>query len=220
MRCCSLIATKASFESRPIIAAQMSFQYGTKVSAMSVFSRIKDFWASAKGKSASAAGNQSETFSFRVLSESLEQMQALPEASLDTPYKAAALVLCALCVYVADEKIAVEMLNWLRGNRPLNSMELSFLKNCYRNDVDVPFSYFKGAVPATNYVPSFPLEVTIESNAHSDLNPGYKKLFLRSGGHEKPREIVLRQTYDGHWQLLEQFLLVGIRPPMSIDPWV
>ena len=38
-----------------------------------------------------AGGNQTVTFTFQALPESLAQMQALPEASLDTPFKTAAL---------------------------------------------------------------------------------------------------------------------------------
>lgn len=46
-------------------------------------------------------------------------MQSLPEASLDTPYKTAALTVLALCAYAADKNIGTEMLNWLRGTRPI-----------------------------------------------------------------------------------------------------
>jgi hypothetical protein len=45
------------------------------------------------------------------------------------------------------------------------------------------------------------------------------KLFLRSGGADNPREVVLRKKGDGQWMLWDQFLLVGIRPPKSADPW-
>ena len=42
-------------------------------------------------------GNQRETFTFTALPESVAQMQALPEAAMDTPFKTAALAVCALC---------------------------------------------------------------------------------------------------------------------------
>ena len=44
-----------------------------------------------KQAAATAGGNQTVTFTFQALPESLAQMQALPEASLDTPFKTAAL---------------------------------------------------------------------------------------------------------------------------------
>ena len=82
-----------------------------------------------KQAAATAGGNQTVTFTFQALPESLAQMQELPEASLDTPFKAAALTVCALCAYGADRAIGQEMLNWLRGPRPLNGQDISFLNN-------------------------------------------------------------------------------------------
>lgn len=186
---------------------------------MSIFDRLKSSATSAIGKAASSLGNKKETFTFAALPESLAQLQALPEASLDTPYKTAALTLCALCAYAADKQIGTEMLNWLRGPRPLSNQDISFLNDRFRDGVDVPFSYFKGATPANNYTPERPFTVTVESNPYSDANPGYMKLFLRSGGADNPREVVLRKKGDGQWMLWDQFLLVGIRPPKSADPW-
>lgn len=186
---------------------------------MSIFDKLKNKATSAVGKAVSNLGNKKETFTFAALPESLSQMQALPEANLDSPYKTAALTLCALCVYAADKQIGIEMLNWLRGPRPLSNQEISFLNDRFREGVDVPFSYFKGAVPDNNYTPQQPFTVTVESNPYSDANPGYMKLFLRSGGADNPREVVLRQKGDGQWMLWDQMLLAGIRPPKSADPW-
>ena len=186
---------------------------------MSIFDRLKSSATSAIGKAASSLGNKKETFTFNALPESLAQLQALPEASLDTPFKTAALTLCALCAYAADKQIGTEMLNWLRGPRPLSNQDISFLNDRFRDGTHVPFSYFKGATPANDYTPDQPFTVTVESNPYSDANPGYMKLFLRSGGADNPREVVLRQKGDGQWMLWDQFLLVGIRPPKSADPW-
>ena len=77
-----------------------------------------------KQAAANVSGNQTVTFTFQALPESLAQMQALPEASLDTPFKTAALTVCALCAYGADKNIGLEMLNWLRGPRPMNGQEV------------------------------------------------------------------------------------------------
>ena len=82
-----------------------------------------------KQATAATGGNQTVTFTFQALPESLAQMQALPEASLDTPFKTAALTVCALCAYGADKTIGQEMLNWLRGPRPMNGQEISFLND-------------------------------------------------------------------------------------------
>lgn len=65
---------------------------------MSIFDKLKIEAATAARKTVSKAvqslGSQRETFTFRALPKSLAEMQALPEASLDTPFQTAALCLC------------------------------------------------------------------------------------------------------------------------------
>lgn len=162
---------------------------------------------------------QKETFTFNALPESLDELKALPEAALENPFQTAALTVCALCVYAADKSIGTEMLNYLRGPRPLTGHEISFLNDRFRDGHHVPFSYFKGAVPANDYTPDEPFTLTVESGAYSDANEGYKKLFIRSGGADSPREVVLRQLGDGRWMLWDQFLMVSIRDAKSDNPW-
>ena len=176
---------------------------------MSIFDRLKKPAAEAKIQS----------FTFAALPESLAQLQALPEAALNDPFKAAALSVCALCAYAADKTIGAEMLNWLRGPRPQTPHDISFLNDRFREGYHIPFSYFAGAIPANDYTPSQPYCLTIEAGPYADANPGYKKLHIRSGGADSPREIVLRQTAEGKWCLWDQFLLVGIRQPKSENPW-
>ena len=165
---------------------------------MGLFDKLKNTAASAVGgavnNAAMSIGNKSETFTFTALPESLAQMQALPEASLDSPFKAAALTVCALCAYAADKNIGTEMLNWLRGPRPLNGTD---------ND----------------YTPSEPFRVTVQSTHVSGEEQGYMKLFIPCGGADSPRPIKLRMKGDGKWFLWEQYLLTGIRTPKSADPW-
>ena len=130
---------------------------------MSIFDRLK--------RTAPASGNASpseykkETFHFDTLPESLSQLQALPEAQLQTPYQTAALTVCALCAYAADKNIGIQMLNWLRGPRPLSNFEISFLDDRLRDGKHyVPFSYFSGATPENDYMPTQPFTLNVESN--------------------------------------------------------
>ena len=111
------------------------------------------------------------------------------------------------------------MLNWLRGPRPLSGYDISFLNDRFRDGRHVPYSYFEGAVPDNDYTPKKPYTITVTAGPYADANPGYKKLHIRSGGADNPREIVLRQLGDGTWCLWDQFLMVGIRTPKSQDPW-
>ena len=164
--------------------------------------------------------NRKEIFTFNKLPESLIELQALPESTLDSPFKTAALTVLALCVYGADKSIGIEMLTFLRGPRPLSPYEISFLDDRFRDgNWYVPFSYFKGAIPENDYTPNEPFTLEIESNSTSAVNDGYMKLILKSGGADNPRNLTLRMKGDGRWFLWEQFLMVGIKTPKSQDPW-
>ena len=185
---------------------------------MSIFDRLRKV-ATAAPTETNAPIVKNKSFSFMALPESLAEMQALPEAALEDPFQTAALTVCALCAYAADKCIGTKMLNWLRGPRPLSPHDLSFLNDRFRDGINIPFSYFKGAVPDNDYTPSQPFTLTIEAGIYADANPGYKKLHIRSGGADNPREVVLRQKGDGTWLLWDQFLMVGIRQAKSEDPW-
>ncbi len=186
---------------------------------MSIFDKIKKGAAEVAKTANQSFGNKSETFTFANLPESLAEMKALPEAELTSPYQTAALTLCALCVYAADKNIGTEMLNWLRGPRPLSGMDISFLNDRFRDGTHVPFSYFEGATPENDYTPTAPFKVTVESNPYSAANEGYMKLFIKSSGADNAREVVMRKLGDGRWMLWDQMLLVSIRDPKSKNPW-
>ena len=63
---------------------------------MSIFDRLKQSAVDAAATAATAIGNKRETFTFAARPESLAQLQALPEAVLDTPFQTAALTVLAL----------------------------------------------------------------------------------------------------------------------------
>ena len=112
---------------------------------MSIFDKLKSTARQAVTTAAQSALSKRESFTFTALPESLAELQALPEASLDTPYKTAALTVLALCAYAADQNIGTEMLNWLRGPRPLNGQDISFLNDRFRDGKTyLPFTYFSG----------------------------------------------------------------------------
>ena len=185
---------------------------------MSIFDNLKNNPVNAAPSNQPQSG--SYTFTFNALPESLAELQALPEASLDTPYKTAALTVCALCAYAAAPEIGKEMLNFLKGPAPLSPYEISFLNDRFRDGKHVPFSYFAGATPDNNYTPSTPFRVTIFSNPYSFPESGRATLHLNSGGADSPRQIKLRlKPSEGKWYLEEQMILVGVRTPKAADPW-
>lgn len=170
--------------------------------------------------SASKPEEGSFTFVFHALPESAEEMKTLPEAALDTPYKTAALTVCALCAYAAAPDIGKDMLNLLKGPVELSPYEISFLNDRFRDGRHVPFSYLAGATPENNYTPSQPFTLTVFSNPYSFQNEGWATLHLNSGGADSPRQVKLRlKPSEGKWYLSEQMLMVGIRPPQKDDPW-
>lgn len=103
---------------------------------MSIFDQMKNKaqsqFKTAVRSSMQNMGNQKEAFTFVALPESVAQMRTLPEAAMDTPFKTAALTVCALCAFAADQSIGTEMLNFLRGPRPLNGQDISFIKDRFR----------------------------------------------------------------------------------------
>ena len=172
---------------------------------MSIFDKLKTTAQQAVNTAAQSVGSKREAFTFAALPESLAELQALPEASLNTPYQTAALTVLALCAYAADKTVGTEMLNWLRGPRPLNGQEISFLNDRFRDGKTyLPFTYFAGSTPDNSYTSTQPYTVTVESNHVSAEEAGYMKLFIPCGGADAPRLIKLRQRgSDGKWFLWE-----------------
>ena len=83
----------------------LSDTHGDNSRAYQVFDKLKKEAAGAVKQavqSAASTGNKTETITFAALPESLAEMQTLPEATLDTPFKTAALTVCALCAYADD----------------------------------------------------------------------------------------------------------------------
>ena len=186
---------------------------------MSIFDKINDIKKKAVNMIKSAVSPK-ETFTFSVLPESLSDMQRMPEATLDSPYKTAALTVCALCAYSKNKEVGVQMLDFLRGPRPLSPTDLSFLNDRFMDGQNyIPFSFFNGATPQNDYAPDRPYTLTVTSNQYSDDNKGYKKLYVQSGGADSLRAIILRQAQTGVWYLWEQELLSGIRKPASQNLW-
>lgn len=160
-----------------------------------------------------------ETFTFSALPQTLEDLKALPEASLDTPYNAAALTVLALCRYPDDRETGKAMLNFLKGPQPLTVREEQFLNDRFMDGKNyVPRSFLLGATPDNDYTPAAPYQLKVFANPYSFGEENYAKLFLCSGGADSERQVTLRRK-GGQWFLWEQFLLSDIRKPKSSDPW-
>lgn len=168
-----------------------------------------------------AAASRKESFKFDALPKTLDELKALPEAVMDDPFKTAALTVIALSVYSEDRENGTEMLNFLRGPRPMSPAEIQFLNDRLMDGrTYIARSYFGGATPDNEYTPSVPYTLKVDSNQYSSLEGGnYMKLLISSGGADSPRSVTLRKTGGGKWFLWEQHLLSDIRIPKSQDDW-
>lgn len=164
----------------------------------------------------------SETITFAKLPANLAELQALPEASLENPNAVAALTVAALSAYTTDKNATVEMLNFLRGPRPLTNYDIQFLADRFRGKDYLMRSYFAGSSPENNYTPAQPYSVVVSEDAHSRdaIGEGYIKLYVKCSGADAPRPIKLRlKPSAGKWYLWEQYLLPDIRKPVALDDW-
>ena len=157
---------------------------------------------------------------FAALPQSMEEFENLPQAAMTSPFFTAALTVVALNSFPQDKELCYSMLNFLKGPKPLSEYEKQFINNRFMDAKEyIPRSYFVGAVPQNDYQPSLPLTIEVAENPYSYQNEGYAKLFIKSGGADSPREVLLRLAKDGKWYLWEQFVMVGIRQPKSKNPW-
>ena len=189
---------------------------------MGIFDKLKSSAIDTVMSAAGSIGNRAETFTFAALPESLAELRALPEAALDSPFQTAALTVLALCAYAADRNIGQEMLNWLRGPRPLNGQDISFLNDRFRETerLTCPSPTLRARLPKTTIRPPCPIPSGSRAAMSPEREPGYMKLFIPCGGADAPRPIDLRQRgSDGKWDPWEQYLLTGVRTPKAADPW-
>ena len=164
---------------------------------------------------------QQETFTFDNLPKSADELRAMPEAALSSPFMTAALTVAALCAYGENPAACIEMLNVLKGPAPLSPRDAQFLRDRLAGEAYKPFSYFAGAAPHNSYEPARPYTVTVSTNPYSFPEPNHAKLFIASGGADSPRPVSFRQKPStGQWFLNEySSLLLSIRIPASADPW-
>lgn len=165
--------------------------------------------------------NKTETFTFVSIPADLSTLQSLPEASLDSPFKTAALSVLALCLYETNQDILFEMLDFLNGPEPVSVYTKQFLNDRLRGKTYLPFSFFRGATPENGYKPDQPFTITVSENPYTYSEDGlWATVYVKSGGADSPRPIKLRKKPStGQWFLNELQCLSEIRIPVSEDPW-
>lgn len=122
---------------------------------------------------------RTETFTFNALPKNLAEMKALPEASLNTPHKTAALCVAALCNINNDLNATWEMLEYLNGPTQWSQSQKELVNRRLLKSKDnksyITYAFFDGATPANSYTPTMPytIKVTSDKNSFSE-DGGYK----------------------------------------------
>lgn len=164
--------------------------------------------------------NYSEKFSFPYIPAKTEELMKLPEATLNSAFKTAALTMLALCAYERNAADAFEMLNFLKGPENVSEYEKQFIKERLRGKEYKARSFFEGATPENGYQPTEPYKITVSDNPYSYPNENWATLYVKSSGADTARGIKLRRKPStGQWFLNEIQCLSDIRLPVSEDPW-
>ena len=164
--------------------------------------------------------NRSESFTFAVLPTNVAELQALPEASLDTAFKTTALTIVALCRYEQNPDEAIAMLNFLKGPAEVSTYEKQFIRERLEEKMYKPRSFFAGATPQNGYTPSIPYTISVSETPYSFDSENWATLYVTSGGADNPRPIKLRKKPStGQWFLNDIQCLADIRVPVAEDPW-
>ncbi len=188
-----------------------------QTTAKSVVNDVKNYVEDDGLNGATCVGVQIQKFP-----ASVEEFMKMDGADLKDPNKVASLVIVALCVYPMKPEESIKMLNFLKGPSPLSAYDIQFLRDRFRGKDYLPASYFEGALPKNNYEPSQPYTLNVYETPRSrdQINEGYLKLLLKSGGADNARALKLRfKPSTEQWFLWEQLLLSDIRKPASEDPW-
>ena len=158
-----------------------------------------------KAAATQSVGKEVKTFTFNSLPKNLQELKALPEATLQDPFATAALSLLALTAFESDRESSVAMLNFLMGPEPLNPSSLQQISDRFMDGKSYKVnSFFAGATPQNNYTPSIPYKIEVSSNPYSFENDGWATLWLTSGGADSPRPVKLRQKKStAQWFLNE-----------------
>lgn len=186
---------------------------------MGLFDDLKNKVNQVANDAVKAVSNKTVEVKFDKLPDNFEDFKALPQAALSNPFDTAALTVLAFCFYPKDSETALSMLDFLRGPRPMSGVDKQFIKDRFMDKDYVPRSYFNGATPENDYLPSEPYTIKVSENPYSYTEENYAKLYLTSGGADSQRYVQLRKAKDGKWYLWEQFILSDIRKPESTNPW-
>lgn len=157
---------------------------------------------------------------FEQLPQTASDLEALLSVySQSDARNAGAFLIASLVRYVDSPDDGLAMIDLLRGPRPMNDMDKSFLKDRLREKTYLPRSYFEGASPENDYTPDTPWTLLVYDDS-MEAEEGYLYIQVATTGADSRRRITLREK-DGQYYLWSYSnVLTGIRLPASLDPWL
>ena len=157
---------------------------------------------------------------FKQMPQSARDLQVLLEVYPQSDARnAGAFFIASLVRYLDSTDDGHEMIDLLRGPRPMNDMDKDFLKDRLREKSYLPGAYFEGATPENDYTPDTPWSLLVYDDP-MNAEEGYLYIQVATTGADSRRRITLREK-DGQYYLWEYSnVLTGIRLPASQDPWL
>ena len=77
---------------------------------------------------------EKQTFNIESLPKSVDELKAMPEAALTTPFMTAALAVAVLCHYGEDKQVTFDMLDVLKGPQPLSVYDKQFIRDWLKDN--------------------------------------------------------------------------------------
>ena len=156
---------------------------------------------------------------FDKLPANLEELKAMPIASLSEPEYGAALFVAVMMHYTVNKEETFEMIDYLNGPYEVTEYQKQFIADRMADGAYVVRSFFKGTSPDNDYTPSMPYTIETERGFDQETD-GRMRILLTSSGADTKRHILLRHKVStNQWFIEDQMLLAMIRAPKSQDPW-
>ena len=144
----------------------------------------------------------------------------------NSPENVAALTVEAICLYDKNpDEFFLVLQDLMSDLQPISNMLKAEIKDRMEQNSKASYiglSYFNGANNFNNYEPDKSYAVEITDGPSSYINDGYATLYLKSGGADSKRPIVLRKKKDENWVLYGDSILgilSDIRVPENQNPW-
>ena len=110
------------------------------------------------------------TITFDKLPNNLEELKAMPQATLNEPEYTAALFIAVMMHYTVNKEETFAMLEYLKGPYGLSSFEKQFLADRMSDGKDyVVRSFFNGTSPENDYTPSMPYTIETERGFDQEI---------------------------------------------------